>query len=169
MAQYQRWWSLESIHSVADAEFAILLLRVCYYSSQFFPCPAWPLDSIEGVSLADIRQSCENIIDTLTPICRRLNPQGPLVRVQCIALGGLACLGAGRMHSFWEHLSCATRVAQQIGLHLDASTWDNGPDETEKEIGRRMLCNLYIWDRYMAEYSPPVVIFAKHALTHQHE
>lgn len=99
--------------------------------------------------LTDIRKSCEEIIDALAPICIRLDSRGSLVRVQHIAFAGLACISMGRMNSFWEHISCATRVAQQIGLHLDISSWPSDMNEIEKEMRRRTFCNLYIWDRYV--------------------
>lgn len=55
----------------------------------------------------------------------------------------------GRMNWFWESLSNATRVAQQIGLHLDTTTGADSVDELEKEMRRRTFCNLYVWDRYV--------------------
>lgn len=148
LAQYKRWWGLHRISSVAGVEFAILILRVCCYASQFLPSPSYIIDSIKGVPLVDIRRSCEEVINALLPICRRLDSRGSLIRVQHIAFAGLGCIGVGRMHAFWEHVSCATRVAQQIGLHLETNVWPDNMDEVEKEMRRRTFCNLYIWDTY---------------------
>lgn len=151
LAQYQRWWNSDSISSVAGVEFAILFLRVCCYASLFLPSPSYTNDSVKGVSLVNIRKSCEEIIKALSPICRQLDPQGSLVRVQHIAFAGLASISIGPMDAFWEHVSCASRVAQQIGLHLDSRLWPESMDEIEKEMRRRMFCNLYVWDRYDIE------------------
>ncbi|ROW10882.1 hypothetical protein VPNG_05314 [Cytospora leucostoma] len=134
------------ITSVAEVEFAILVLRICYYASSYYT-----FDSVMGVPLADIRKSCEEVISTLGPICMRLDSRGSLVRVQHIAFAGLACISVGRMNAFWEHISCATRVAQQIVLHMDTSSWPNEMNEIEKEMRRRTFCNLYIWDSCLSK------------------
>lgn len=151
LAQYQKWWSSDSISSAAGVEFAILILRVCCYASMFLPSPSHTNDGVNGVSLANIRASCEDVIKALSPICRKLDPRGSLVRVQHIAFAGLASIGVGPMDTLWEHVGCASRVAQQIGLHLDSSLWPESMDEIEKEMRRRMFCNIYVWDRYDAE------------------
>lgn len=112
------------------------------------------------MALADIRNSCEEVINVLAPICIRLDPRGSLVRVQHIAFAGLGSMCIGRINVFWEALSYATRVAQQIGLHLDTMTWASSVDELEKEMGRRTICNLYVWDRYV----PRVIFFLETCL-----
>ncbi len=149
LRQYQRWWNLDQLSSVADLEFTILFLRVCHYASQFLPSPTYTIDSIKGVGLADIRKSCEEATNALTPICIRLDPRGSLIRVQHTAFAGLDSMCMGRMNEFWEQLSYATRVAQQIGLHSDTMSWSSSADELDKEMRRRMFCNLYVWDRYV--------------------
>lgn len=151
LGQYQRWWSLDKPSSVADIEFSILILRICCYATQFLPSPTYTIDSIKGVSLADIRKSCEEASDALAPICIRLDPRGSLIRVQHIAFSGLASISVSRMNAFWESLSCATRVAQKIGLHLGTVTWPSNMDELEKEMKRQTYCNLYIWDSCLSQ------------------
>ncbi|AEO71469.1 uncharacterized protein THITE_21761, partial [Thermothielavioides terrestris NRRL 8126] len=165
LAQYRRWWSLGRISSVADIEFAILFLRVCCYASHFLPSPAYTADSVKGMPLADIRRLCDDTSDALMPICRQLDLQGSLVRVQSIALAGLACLSAGRMHLFWEHLSCATRVAQQIGLHPGPGVGAGGMNEIEKEMRRRTFCNLYLWDSCLSKRLDRIPFLPDDALT----
>lgn len=150
LSQYQKWWNLDTL-SLASVEFAILFLRVCCYASLFLPSPSHTIDSVKGVSLVNIRRSCEEVIKALLPICRQLDPRGSLVRVQYIAFAGLASISVGPMDAFWEHVSCASRVAQQIGLHLDSVLWPESMDGIEKEMRRRMFCNLYVWDRYATE------------------
>ena len=148
LVQYQKWWNTDRMSSVAQIEFSILTLRICFYALQFLPSPTYASDSIKGVALSDIRKSCEEVISALGPICARLDPRGSLIRVQHLALAGLSAICRGQMNSFWESLSCATRVAQQIGLHRDTIVWPSSVDELEKEMSRRTFCNLYIWDRY---------------------
>ncbi|EAQ84246.1 hypothetical protein CHGG_10650 [Chaetomium globosum CBS 148.51] len=152
LGQYQRWWELYSVSTVAEIEFLILILRICCYASQFLPSPSYTIDSIKGVPLTQIRKSCEDVIYVLGPICSRLYPRGSLVRVQQIAYGGLAAGSIGHMNSFWEMISCASRVAQHIGLHLDAVISASSADEMDKEMTRRTYCNLYIWDSYLARH-----------------
>lgn len=154
LTQYQRWWSLDRLWSVADIEFPILFLRICCYASQYLPSPTYTIDSIKGVALVDIRKSCEEVINALAPICVRLDPPGSLIRVLHILFAGLGSLCIGRMNAFWEALSCGTRVAQQIGLHRDTIKWSSSADELEKEMTRRAICNLYIWDRYLLYLLP---------------
>lgn len=152
---YQRWWNLDRLSSVADLEFTILFLRVCHYASQFLPSPTYTIDSIKGVGLADIRKSCEEAINALAPICIRLDPRGSLIRVQHTTFASLVFKSMGRMNAFWEQLSYATRVAQQIGLHSDTMTWSSKADELDREMRRRMFCNLYVWDRYVTLTTRP--------------
>ena len=150
LRQYQTWWKLDHLSSVAHLEFAILFVRACHYALQFLPSPTCTIDSIKGISLKDIRKSCEEVINALTPISIRLDPRGSLLRVQYTAFAGLDSMCMGRMNTFWEQLSYATRVAQQIGLHSDMVAWSNNADELDKEMRRRTFCNLYVWDRYVA-------------------
>ncbi|RDW72890.1 hypothetical protein BP6252_06797 [Coleophoma cylindrospora] len=151
LGQYKKWWSRDKLSSVADIEFTILFLRICCYSLIFLPSPQYTMDSVKGVALADIRSSCEEVINALAPICARLDPRGSLIRVQHIIFAGLGSVCRGRMNSFWETLSCATRVAQKIGLHLDTNNWASGMDALEKEMRRRTFCNLYIWDSCLSK------------------
>lgn len=155
LRQYQRWWNLDQLSSVADLEFTILFLRVCHYASQFLPSPTYTIDSIKGVALADIRKSCEETINALAPICIRLDPRSSLIRVLHTAFAGLGSMCMGRMNAFWEDLSYATRVAQHIGLHSDTVTWSSSADELDKEMRRRTFCNLYVWDRYVPQIFTP--------------
>ena len=73
--------------------------------------------------------------------------------MQHIIFAGLGSMCLGRMNALWEALSCASRVAQQISLHLDNTTWLYSLDELEKEMRRRTFCNLYVWDRFVPQFS----------------
>ena len=133
---------------MVDIEFAVLLLRICSYASQFLPSPSYTVDRIRGMILADIRTACDDAANDLAVICARIDSRGSLLRVQHIAFAGLSSMCEGRTNAFWEALSCAIRVAQRVGIRSDAVTWVHGMDELEKEMRRRTFCNLYIWDRY---------------------
>ncbi|KAL8943099.1 MAG: hypothetical protein Q9216_001299 [Gyalolechia sp. 2 TL-2023] len=147
LGQYQTWWSFDRFSSVADIESSILFLRLCCYASHFLPSPTHTIDGIKGVSLRDIRKSCEDNISVLGPIFARLDPRGSFIRVQHLAFAGLASTCLGQINASWEALSSATRAAQQISLHLGAIVWPSGVDELEKEMSRRTFCFLYMWDR----------------------
>ena len=148
LAQYQRWWSLERPMSVVDIEFAVLLLRICSYASQFLPSPTHTIDRIRGMLLADIHNACDDIATNLSVTCARLDARGSLLRVQHLAYDALISSCEGRISASWETLSCTIRVAQRVGIHSGTVTWMHGIDEIEREMRRRTFCNLYIWDRY---------------------
>ena len=133
---------------MVDIEFAVLLLRICSYASQFLPSPSYTIDRIRGMILTDIRDACDDIANDLAAICTRLDARGSLFRVQHLAFAGLGSMCEGRTNAFWEALSCAIRVAQRVGIRSDTAIWMHGMDELEKEMRRRTFCNLYIWDRY---------------------
>ncbi|TGJ78766.1 hypothetical protein E0Z10_g9994 [Xylaria hypoxylon] len=151
LKQYQRWWDLETISSVADIEFPVLFLRICSYASQFLPSSTYTVDSVKGVPLSKIRRSCDDIVNKLLPVCTRLDPRGSLTRVQHIAFAALGSSSLGQIHASWEALSHATRVAQQIGLHDTTVSLTSNIDELEKEMRRRTFCNLYIWDSSLSK------------------
>ncbi|CBF76151.1 hypothetical protein AN5071.2 [Aspergillus nidulans FGSC A4] len=57
-------------------------LRVSAYTAHFLPSPSHTVDSIGGVSLTDIRNTCSNVGDSLAQACLSLDWEGSLVRVQ---------------------------------------------------------------------------------------
>lgn len=65
LAHYQKWWDMSREYSVNDIEFAVLFLRVCGYTSQFFPSQSYRLKTLNGVALADIREICTSVADIL--------------------------------------------------------------------------------------------------------
>jgi hypothetical protein len=150
--QYRKWWSYGKVTSVNDVEFAVLFLKACYYASQFLPSPAYTSETIKGVVLADIRNSCERTVSVLAPICTRFSPRGSFLRVQHLILGGLASLCQGQTELFWEVLGSAVRVAQRLGMHMDSNPVDLPPnmDELEREMRRRTFCNLHLWDSLLS-------------------
>jgi hypothetical protein len=122
--QYQRWSGLGDLSTVSDVEFSILVLRVGWYAAQFLPSPTYTLDSIRGMPLWEIRRRCSDISELLLPFCSRLDPRGCLWRVQHMALAGLGALCEGKAHAFWEALDSSIRVAQNLGMHVEAERSD---------------------------------------------
>ncbi|KAH6694898.1 hypothetical protein BKA61DRAFT_257048 [Leptodontidium sp. MPI-SDFR-AT-0119] len=150
LAQYQRWWSLGQLPAVSDVEFAVLLLRICSYASQFLPSPSHTIDRIRGMSLIEIRDVCGNIADELAVIAARLHARGSLLRVQHLSFFGLGAQCEGRTNAFWEAIGSAIRVAQRAGIHRCFTGSMLEMHELEKEMRRRVFCNLYIWDSLLS-------------------
>jgi hypothetical protein len=152
LAKYQRWWAVERVMLVMEVDFGVLILRICSYASQFLPSPSYTLDKIRGVLLSDIRNTCDQIAESLAAISSAFDGRGSLIRVQHLAFFGLRCQMEGRRDAFWEALSRAIRVAQSVGIHSEAANSKPRPgvDEMEKEMGRRTFCNLYIWDSLLS-------------------
>ncbi|KAJ5365627.1 hypothetical protein N7517_008513 [Penicillium concentricum] len=105
---------------------------------------------IRGMSLADIRHSCDEAADSLTKTCVRLNSQGSLLRVQQLAFIGLKAKCGGRMKDFQDTLRSAIQMAQSIGADKDWFVMIPDKSESEKETCRKVFCNLYIWDSYLS-------------------
>lgn len=145
--EYQRWRTVKIPSSLFEIEFAVLILRICSYASEYLPSPSCTIDRIRGISLADIRHSCDEVADSLAEICLRLNSKGSLLRVQHLAFVGFKAKCEGRMKDFRDALRSAIQVAQRIGADKDVSLVVPDMIELEKETRRRIFCNLYIWDR----------------------
>ncbi|KAI5919056.1 hypothetical protein F4810DRAFT_689423 [Camillea tinctor] len=148
LTRYQRWWTKDRPISVADFEFAVLIARVCSYTTQFLPSPFHTVDNICGLPLIDIRNTCSDIGDKLAEACLSVDWKGSVVRVQHILFAALKFSCEGRTDKFWEGLAFASREAQKAGIHTD--TGMNGSDELEKEVQRRTLYSLYVLDSHLS-------------------
>ena len=137
---------VEQVKLVTEVDIAILILRICSYTSQFLPSPGYTIDKIRGVSLDVVRKTCDEAADSLAVISAAANGQGSLVRVQHLAFFGLRCQIEGNTIAFWEVLSRAIRVAQSIGIHSEVARSQQGADEIDQDMERRTFFNLYIWD-----------------------
>ncbi|KAL9033206.1 MAG: hypothetical protein Q9180_006069, partial [Flavoplaca navasiana] len=137
---------VEQVRLITEVDIAILILRICSYTSQFLPSPGYTLDRIRGVSLDVVRKTCDEAADSLAVISAAANGQGSLVRIQHLAFLGLRCQIEGNTIAFWEVLSRAVRLAQSIGIHSDVARSQQAIDETDKDMERRTFFNLYIWD-----------------------
>lgn len=148
LTSYQRWWLKERPLSIADIEFAVLILRICLYTAQFLPSPIYTSDTICGVSLPQIRNVCAEVGDSLANSCVTIDWKGSLVRVQHLLFAAINSSCEGRIVQFWEGVACASQAAQKAGIHKDCSDIEEKGDcELEKEMRRRVFCSLYILDR----------------------
>ncbi|KAB8291219.1 hypothetical protein EYC80_009906 [Monilinia laxa] len=159
LAKYKRWWMVERVTLVLEVDFAVLILRICFYASQFLPSPGYTLDNIRGVLLADIRSICDEIAANLSAISRALDSRGSLIRVQHLAFSGLSCQIEGRSNAFWEALSRAIQAAQSVGIHSETARTRQGVDEIDKEMERRTFCNLYTWDSLLSRQLDRIALF----------
>lgn len=148
LSQCQQVWNLGNLSSVFRVEFVVLLMRVCSYTTQFLPSPSHPINQIRRMYLSDISTLCDDIAEQLADTCAQLDARGSLLRVQHLAFLGLRLQYQGKNIAFWDALSKAVVVAQRVGLHQNHTVLMPEMHELEKEMRRRVFCNLYIWDRY---------------------
>ncbi|KAF1960022.1 hypothetical protein CC80DRAFT_523240 [Byssothecium circinans] len=150
LAKYQRWSLIERVRLVTEVDFAILVLHICSYASQFPPSPGNTLDKIRGILLADVRAMCDEAADNLAAISTATDRRGSLIRVQHLAFSALQCQIAGKMTAFWEALNRPIRVAQSVGMHSEATRLRQGVETPDHEMERRTFCNLYIRDSLLS-------------------
>ncbi|KXX82891.1 hypothetical protein MMYC01_200637 [Madurella mycetomatis] len=150
LTKYQRWRVMERVTLVAEVDFSILILRVCSYALHFLPSPGYTLDKIRGMLLSDIRSLCEETADNLEAISTASDGRGSLIRVQHLMMLGLQCQIEGKAKAFWEVLSRAIRVAQDVGIDCEATSSRRATDKVDREMERRTFCNLYIWDSLLS-------------------
>ncbi|PCG93834.1 Hypothetical protein PENO1_081430 [Penicillium occitanis (nom. inval.)] len=150
LEQYQLWWTIERHSSVFDFEFAVTILRICSYTSEFLPSRSCTIEKVRGMNLTDIRQACDDVSNDLAIKCTLLNPKGGLLRVQHLAFAGLKSRCEGRVNDFRDNLKSAIQVAQNIGIDMDATEISPDMGELEKEMRRRVFCNLYVWDSLLS-------------------
>lgn len=147
LARYQRWWGRNEGLSVADVEFAVLILRVCAYAAHFLPSHTTNVDAIRGQPLSDIRRITSEIANNLAEACSPLDPNGSLVRVQHMLFCALTASCEGRTDLFWDGLVTASRAALRAGIHTDAAAPGYyGSEKLERELNRRTLCALFFLD-----------------------
>ncbi|KAL4745606.1 hypothetical protein BDW72DRAFT_186415 [Aspergillus terricola var. indicus] len=151
LAEYQLWWTKNQPLPVRDVEFAVLILRVSVYAAHFLPSTSHTVESIGGVSLADIRNTCSDVGDSLAQACLSLDWKGSLVRVQHTLFLALKFSCEGRTDRFWEGLAASSRAAQKAGIHAVAPLLGlDGAQNLEREIERRTLCSLYVLDSHLS-------------------
>ncbi|KAL3429757.1 hypothetical protein BDV09DRAFT_202762 [Aspergillus tetrazonus] len=148
---FSLWWTENQPLPVRDVEFTVLILRVSAYTAHFLPSPSHRVDSIGGVSLTDIRNTCSDVGDSLAQACLSLDWKGSLVRVQHTLFLALKFSCEGRTDRFWEGLAASSCAAQKAGIHADAPLPGmDGAQDLEREIERRTLCSLYVLDSHLS-------------------
>ncbi|KAL4977904.1 hypothetical protein BDW66DRAFT_26869 [Aspergillus desertorum] len=151
LRHYQQWWNKHSTPTVAEAELAVLILRICAYATQFLPSP-WHSDhEINGIQLLDIRNTCIEVGDSLSEACLILDWNGSLIRVRQILFAALNSSCEGQTARFWEGIASACRAAQKAGVLTAAS--GSGSEVVHGfaiEMQRRTLCNLYLLDSHLS-------------------
>lgn len=152
LAHYERWWNTGTITQVEDVEFAVLMLRICAYSSHFLPSQKYTVDTIKGKSLSAIRINCNQLAERLESICNEAVLRGSLMRVQYMYFAAMCYECESRIKLSWSTLCCAIREAQEVGINREPPKHrSHGLDDLEIELRRRMFCNLYIWDSRLAK------------------
>lgn len=155
LTQYQQWWRKSKPIGVADVEFAVLILRICSYATQFLPSPTHTIDQVCGRRLSEIRNTCSDVGQNLAKLCESLDWKGSIFRVQHIIFAALKVSCEGRTGQFWEGIASASRAAQKAGIHTDTGASkesrvpkNDSAQELDKEVRRRIFCSLYVLDRY---------------------
>ncbi|ETS81668.1 hypothetical protein PFICI_06670 [Pestalotiopsis fici W106-1] len=154
LAQYQRWWVRaadlrypNASPSVADLEFAALILSVAALASQFMPSHYKSKESVCHTSFDLVRDTCIQVGDRLAILAASISPRGSLLRVQRMCFTGLSMSCEGKMTESWALLDRAVRMTHELGYHqVSQTSTEPGMDEIEWEMRRRVYCNLYIWD-----------------------
>lgn len=157
MNHLAQWWDVANGSSltVDQVEFAVLFLRVCLLATQYLPSPSYPLDTIRGVALPQIRDTCSVIADTLAAISARSDHKGSLFRLQYICFDSLNASCEGHSREAWAKLNYAVHIAESLDYYntkaigITPPPEDDEVDELQQELQKRVLYHLYIWDRYV--------------------
>jgi hypothetical protein len=145
---YDRWWGTFSARSIENIEFGILLLRVCAYSAQFLPSRAYTADTISGVTISLVREQCHRLAIGLSRVCESAGGMRSFASVQGLCLAAAYLKNEGRIKEAWDLMGDLITTAYNLGIHLETTTSrPSNLNELEKEMGRRVFWNLYIWDR----------------------
>lgn len=156
MATYNTWWSkaqlpeAEALFNATDIDFAALMMRICGFVSQFLPSASHTIDSVRGMSLAEIRETSTTVGAKLASIAMDVDSRGSLLRVQHLCFCGLTAGCEGYIRIARTKLCYAICLAQDLGFHKDSPGYQSVPlDEVELEMRRRVFCNLYVWDGWV--------------------
>lgn len=151
MLYYDSWWTkmscqlLDADLEVVDIDFAVLILRTCAFAAQFLPSPTYTIDSIRGMPLGQVRETCNTVAAALSEVAEAAHKRGSLFRIQHLYLHGFYQACDGRLGSSWVLLCSAIRTAYELGYHKPVAS-ESVRDPLEHETKRRIFCNLYVWD-----------------------
>ena len=146
---YERWWKLGGVFTLLDVEFAVLIMRMCSYASLFLPSPNYNLDTVRGMNLSNIRSICSDVGNTLFSIAIDMDRWGSVVRVQHLLLYALKFHCEGNPHELWLALRHASQVAKELRFYerFDQVWFRDSDFDLDWEVGCRVMCVLYIWDK----------------------
>jgi hypothetical protein len=156
LLRYQEWWMIDRpllMFDIDHREFAVLILRICSFAAQFVPSNSLYIDSIGNVSLLDIRNTCNEVGDSLANACIALDPKGSLIRVQHLLFAALKFTCEGKTAQFWEGIGAAAQATKKAGIHRDHLFSMDVNGDLEKEMQRRVFCCLYVLDRYVVSHN----------------
>ncbi|KAI0425449.1 hypothetical protein F5Y09DRAFT_321765 [Xylaria sp. FL1042] len=154
LLSYESWWTQKETYNsittslnVADIDFAALILYTSTVAAQHLPSPTHLIDEVRGMHLSEVREVCTTLAESLSVIAAAIDPRGSLFRVQHMCLAGVNSAYEGRMSDSWTMLNQATHLVHGLGYHRDPlTTGGKNFDELEREMRRRLFCNLYLWD-----------------------
>lgn len=147
LRQYKAWCSLPDVTRVADLDFAILILRICAHASQGLSSDSYILSTAGNISIAQSRDQCCELADSLRNLSIQACSTGNLFRVEHYCLAAMKDDLDERMGSVFWNLSRAIHTATAIGLHKEPQVGSHaGMDELACELRRRLFWNLYSWD-----------------------
>lgn len=105
------------------------------------------LDTAGSISIAQTRDRCCELADSLRNLSAQACSTGNLFRVQHHCLAALKDDIDERMGSVFWNLSQAIHTAIAIGLHKEPQMGSHAEmDELACELRRRLFCNLLSWD-----------------------
>ncbi len=155
LTRYESWWAALPVNQLGEVEFCLLLLRICAYSAQFLPSQAYTADTICGVSITLIREHCCKAANGLSRVCGSTVSTRSLTSVQHLSFSACYLMNEGRMKDAWYVIGDAARLAQDLGMHLEATaaamTTQSRFNDLDKEMRRRAFWNLYVWDRSVTD------------------
>jgi Fungal specific transcription factor domain len=142
-------------------EFTLLVLQICSYAAQFLPSPTYVADTICGISIAGIRETCYSLASSISnaispsPFATRMGigmevgpGSGSLTIVQYTYFSASYLLNAGFLRDAWSTLGRAVAVIQELGMHLELplESPNRQPSPLEAEMRRRAFWNIYTMD-----------------------
>lgn len=149
LEEYTRWWLDRAAKKPLSPEFTCLLLRACSLSVQNLPTA---MRSVLEFELAEdpatlpekYHQAAEKLSSTFTPGDKGLTQVQQLFLVVCWFKS------EGRFVDSWHAMAKCIREAQELRLHLDDTKLM--VNEYEREMRRRLMCVLYMWDFLMSKW-----------------
>ncbi|KAI1318725.1 hypothetical protein F5Y16DRAFT_414385 [Xylariaceae sp. FL0255] len=165
MRDYERWRTRHEHPHLEDVDFSILVPRICIYTSLFLPSREYTSDVIRGLSLSDIRGQCNNAACRLDKLSSVATRNTAVTRIQSLCLLALSHSEEGHQRRFRSVFSQIIHEIKEAGMHREPLTSKpSGLNEIEQEVRRRVFCNVYIWDRRLANFLDHDALLAETSL-----